>query len=193
MNYETIVTSGDILCYASNRIYSKLIRYFTRGYREKPTLVTHCAILVVKNKEEDVAKNCDVIEALATHGVVKRPFVKGYSEDELKNCYLLHPKNLTSADREKIVRYAKLQIGKPYGFMKIFAQAIDGTLAKILRRRQIHYAKRLFRMEQFPICSYLVAKSYAHAGLDFGVKSDYATPDDIMDYAVDHIDIYSIF
>lgn len=181
------VELGDILCYSSKGLIGKAIKYFTRGYRETPTDITHCGIFV----NEGGIKNVNIVEAIAGKGVTYRQFFSAY-KDDLSNCFVLKPFNLTHSQRMTITKEAFKYIGSPYGYMKIAVQAVDGTLAKLLKKKRIVFAERIFTSEKFPICSFLVAHCYKAVGLDFGLKDDYATPDDIWDFACNNPKLYEI-
>lgn len=182
------IKKGDILGYAGGSWISKVVRWFEKGYNEKPSFLSHCGIFISDTND---LSNALVIEALMPAGVVVRGFLNSY-KDDLKNCYILRPKNISQEQRETIVRTAKLFLGDKYGVAKIIPHAIDGLLAKVLRKRDFRFFRNLCQIDDFPICSYLVARSYAEADLDFGIKYSFATPDDIWDFAETNKDKYSI-
>ncbi len=45
-------------------------------------------------------------------------------------------------------------------------------------------------MDDYPICSWLVAHAFACAGKDFGCEAGAATPDDIWDFVTTNADKY---
>ena len=69
--------------------------------------------------------------------------------------------------------------GKKYGYFKIVAHALD----KFIGGR--YFFRRLCFMDNYPICSWLVAHVYSQlSGLQhyFGVPNNACQPDDIEDF-----------
>lgn len=181
------INKADILCYSGNNFIAKSIKWFTEGYKETPTIISHCGLFANSGDLEQV----DIIEALFPKGVVKRNFMKNYKND-LENCYILTPLNINISQRDKIVESATTYLNHPYGTLKLIPHAFDGLLGKIIKKRNVVFFKRLCFVKTLPICSSLVAIAYKSVGLDFGIKEQYATPDDIWDFAVNNTDKYKI-
>lgn len=182
------VRTGDILVYSGGSFIAKSIKWFERGYREEPSIASHAGIFSGDGVLGEA--HIFIIEALPPK-VVKRDFLTAYRND-LKNCYFLQPIGIHRSTRMKIVNEASKLVGLPYGMTKIFANAVDGLFAKLLKKKNFYGIRRFFRLPAFPICSYLVAHAYKKAGLDFGMKDYYATPDDILDFAFSHPEKYRV-
>ena len=66
-----------------------------------------------------------------------------------------------------------------YGYGKMFLYLLDWVLLGK------YVFRRLGRMDNYPICSWLVAHRYQKAGKRFGRPAGAATPDDIWDLVTD--------
>lgn len=181
------IVKGDIFCYNSKSSIGKIIKWAEQGYSEAPSIVAHTGIFVDDGELTEV----NVIEALFPKGVVERPFWENY-KDTLDRVYVLKPKNICKNKRDIIVNYCKNQVGKPYGTLKLLPHLADGVIAKVLHKRDVRFFRKLIGKNNFPICSFLVANAYAQVGLDFGITSNMATPDDILDFALSHPQKYSV-
>ena len=83
-----------------------------------------------------------------------------------------------------VVAKAESYVGRRYGYLKILAHWADWLL------QGAYVFRRLTKEDRYPICSWLVAHSFAAAGKHFGVEPGAATPDDIWDFVVAHPDVY---
>ena len=178
---------GDILGYSGMGILGKTIKWFEKGYHETPSVLSHCGLFA----NEGSPKNVNIIEALFPKGVTYRRFWHA-SKDDLPYCYILKPLNLNIKLRLLVIRVSMQYVGDPYGTLKIIPHALDGLMAKAFRKRDFRLFRTLCKIDTFPICSYLVAKSYAILDLDFGIQGSMATPDDIWDFALQNPDKYEI-
>lgn len=154
---------GDIILVSGKGWMSKAICKLTRSPGEAPTTISHVGIAV---------DNWDLVEALTT-GVQRRSFLSSYKEGQAQ---VYRPLNIPREDRLRMARAARAYVGDCYGWGKIIMQTLDGLLggARVFRR--------LCFVNNFPICSYLVAQVYGGQGYSFGVASEYTTPDDIADF-----------
>ena len=109
------------------------------------------------------------LDALASDGVVVRNFSDAYPETSL--VAVARAVNISVEQRMRIARVARSYEGRKYGHVKI-------ALHLLGLRRFIEKDKR-------PICSQVWAKGYSSAGLNFGVKPNKATPDDMSDFIID--------
>ena len=178
---------GDMLGYSSPKFIGRMVRKFTRGYREAPSVLSHVGVFV----NEGAIKNVNLAEALFPKGVVCRRFAEAYTD--LENCYLIKPLNITQDQRLEISKYVINQVNKPYGTAKVLAHGADGVAAWICRKKDVFFFRKIFRSDRFPMCSFLGAHAYRQAGLDFGQKDDYLNPDEIWDYALDHPKRYGVW
>jgi RimJ/RimL family protein N-acetyltransferase len=152
-----MLREADIVMVRGKSWASRLIAELTRSPGEAPTRVTHVALCIAPD---------EIIEA--QWGGVRR--CRYYGGD------VYRPINLKREERKKIAAYAKRYDGARYGYGKIVLHALDGLLGGIYFFRRLAFVKR------WPICSWLVAESYASEGYMFGVPTGAATPDDIDDF-----------
>lgn len=93
---------------------------------------------------------------------------------------IFRPLHLTPAERAVIVQTALRYVGKEYSYFKILPHLMDWVL------QGAYVFRRLGGINDYPICSWLVAQAYAKAGETFGVPPGAASPDDIWDYVTAH-------
>ena len=105
--------------------------------------------------------------------VQEHPLVDQYGKDLKIDLCVFRPLNLAQVQRLQIVYTAKQFVGDTYGYAKLLAQVGDSCLGGG------YFFRRLCRLDKYPICSYVVGKAFAAAGLDFGVTYHAVTPDDI--------------
>ena len=165
---------GDIVLTQGHTFVSSAIRFCTRGLGESRTQVNHVAIVVAEGSPPAEAT---IIEAL--HEVKRHSTRKGYGNGR-SDVAIYRPTSLTEDEKETIVKAAKAYHGKSYGYGKIILHVLDSLLLGFFVFR------KLARVDEEPICSWLVAHSYNAAGTDFGVSARAATPDDIWDFVKNH-------
>ena len=156
---------GDIVFERSESRLGRAIRWFTRRPGEPETWANHVGL---------VLKPGWIIEALWS--VVISRFVPGPSFE------VWRMRDLAPVQRVAITDWASLYKDRRYGLLKIIAHAVDAFITK-LRGREAYLIRRFCRMDRYPICSWLVAWSYLKgAGIEFGVRPEFASPDDIHDF-----------
>ena len=160
----------DIVMTAGSGFLSRAIRVFTRQIGESPTKVNHVGIVVTKSRHLGDAV---IVEALWK--VRRHPLEMRYGSGE-SDVAIYRPLNLTDQEKDIIVAAASSYEGRSYGILKIFLHLLDSLLLGI------YLFRRLGCMDDYPICSWLVAYSFAKAEKDFGVDPGAATPDDIWDF-----------
>lgn len=158
---------GDIVLVRGQAFFSRLIRIFTRAEGEPPTVVNHVGIMVT---------SADIVESLST--TVRRDLVKVYQGGN--RIYIVRKNNLGEIGQQAVVKKAVGYVGKRYGWLKIVAHGLDRL---IFRGRYV--VRRLAVMDNYPICSWVVAWAYWEAGVVFGVPPNAATPDDIWDWVME--------
>jgi len=169
--------SGDVLLTRSRGLVGWAIATFTRHVGESRTKVTHTGIVVVGGPPRDVV----VVEALSK---VKRHRLWERYADSGKDVAVFRPLNLSDDQIAMVVAKAESYVGRRYGYLKILAHWADWLL------QGAYVFRRLTKEDRYPICSWLVAHSFAAAGKHFGVEPGAATPDDIWDFVVAHPDVY---
>lgn len=166
---ELILQPGDIVFFRGSGLRAKLIRWASRARGETKTIVNHVGIMV---------SNTEIVESQSR--TIQHSFIlpsTGY--------WIYRKKDWTQEQRTTgtpypcniVVSKALEYVGRKYGWEKIVAHAIDYLIF------QNHYImRRLCFIDKYPICSWVVAFSYAKVGYRFGVNPQIATPDDIWDW-----------
>lgn len=160
---------GDIFLTRGNSFVSKAIRWFSRSTGESRTMVNHCG-LVVADGDVDAA---EIIEALTT---VKRRRLSVYSRSKSTQIAAYRPLNASPEQIDTITSRALSYEHRKYGYLKLVAHALDRLLGGV------YLFRRVASVDWYPICSWVVAASYADAGFNFGVPAGAADPDDIWDF-----------
>lgn len=153
---------ADVVLFDGTSRFAHLIRAFSKPAEK--VRATHAALGV---------DHGIVVEAV-TRGVVQRAFPL---QADTLNVRVYRPLTLSANDRDAIAAIGRSYVGRPYGWGKVALHAVG--------------LQRFSFMDQYPVCSWVVAASYAKAcGLWFGVPVRTATPDDIDDYVRERTDRY---
>ena len=169
---------ADIFLTQGTGFISRAIRVFTRSVGESRTRVNHVGLIVTPGTlRESVA-----VEALSK--VVRRKLWDGYGPPSTTKVAVYRPMNLTEAELDRIVEAAESYVGRDYGYLKVAAHLADWALMGA------YVFRRLARMDDYPICSWLVAHCYEKVDKTFDVAPGAASPDDIWDFIVSHPEIY---
>jgi len=169
----------DIVLTAGQGIVSRAIRLLTRQIGESRTKVNHVGIVVEKSCQ---LRNAVIVEAL--HKVRRHPLERRYGSGQ-DDVAIYRPMNLTHQEKQIVVSAANSYVGRSYGYLKIILHLLDSLLLGT------YLFRRLGCMDDYPICSWLVAYSYAKAGKEFGVDPGAATPDDIWDFVTKQAGTYT--
>jgi len=170
---------ADVLVTRGTGSLAKAIRFFTRGLGEKRTMVNHVGVIV----EGGALDEAWVTEALWK--VVKRRLVEGYGAEGSSEVGIFRPTNLTEREIQTIVEAANSYVGRKYGVLKLVTHLADWVL------QGAYVFRRLTNDDRYPICSWLVACSFAKAGKNFGVAPGAAQPDDIWDFCTTENEKYT--
>ena len=157
--------TADIILVRSNTLIGKLIRFFSQPIGKKPAKVNHVALM---------RYNGTVIEAL------DRVRVTDLSDKIGQDVAVYRVKSLTPVQREIVSTEAIAHLGQKYGYLKIVAHLLDWCLFGA------YFFRRIARMPNYPICSWLVADAYKEVQWDFGVPMAAAEPDDIWVHIQNH-------
>jgi len=158
---------------------SRAIRLFTRVVGESRTKVNHVGVIVT----EGDLRTAIAVEALTK--VKRHKLWKRYGPPSSSEVAIYRATNLSEDEIETITKAAESYVGRRYGYLKLLAHLADWFL------QGAYVFRRLARMDKYPICSWLVAHSFAKAGKHFGVPPGAASPDDIWDFIQGHQDIYT--
>ena len=170
---SVVLKPGDIFLTRGRGFISRAIRFFTRGIGEKRTKVNHVGLVV----EGEDLQNAVVVEALRR--VKRHTLWSQYGPPKKDAVAIYRALNLTQEEVDKIVATAERQVGKKYGYLKILVHFLDWLLLGA------YVFRRLVPDNKYPICSWVVAHSFAKAGKNFDVEPGAATPDDIWDFVAE--------
>lgn len=170
---------GDIFLTKGDSFVSRAIRFFSRSGGESRTQANHTGLVTAGGSENSAV----IVEALTK---VKRRRMSSYSRSENTQVAIYRAKNISPEQIETIVARAEGYVGDTYGYLKIAAHFGDWCLGGR------YFFRRIVSMDKYPICSWVVAQSYADAGFNFGVPAGMADPDDIMDFCVANPDKYEV-
>ena len=171
---------ADIFMTRSQGIGSWLIRFFTRTGGESESQVSHVGIVVEGGPLEKAA----IVESRGR--TRRRLFFRRYGMKRKYDVAIFRPLHLAPEKRAIIVRAALDYVGKEYSYFKILLHLLDWML------QGAYIFRRLGGINDYPICSWLVAHAFAKAGETFGVEPDAADPDDIWDFINAHPEKYRI-
>ncbi len=171
--------TADIVFFRGKSWISRQIRNFSRTGGEARTKANHVGIVVAPGTE----RTAIVVEAVST---VKIHALGAAHLDTNEDVAVARPINLSTDKRGYIALEAARFINRKYGYIKILLHAMD----RVLGGR--YFFRRLGRLKRYPICSYLVAQSFATIGKDFGVSVGHAQPDDIWDFVESNPDKYTV-
>lgn len=163
---------GDIICVTSHTLFGKSIRFFSKSPKEFSSIVNHVGLIV---SDSNTLGDAIVIESL--NKVKRHTMRESYSK---RNCdiYIFRAIDITPEEIDKIIEKANSYVGDKYGYLKIVTHTLDWFIGGA------YVFRRLTNSDNYPICSWLVAHSYAVVGKTFGVDAGAATPDDIFDFCV---------
>ena len=169
------IQAGDILAIRGKGWLSRQILKATGN------TVSHVGLVLA---EGAVSGSAFVIEALSR---VKTDTLSQSIADAEK-AYILSPLNLTDEQRQKITDTAAGFSTRSYGYFDIGLQWLDAVFGSRWFTDHLGWG-----LNDHPICSYVVAASYASIGLTFGkVQNDSITPADIYKFAVSNPTKYSV-
>lgn len=164
----------DVFVSRGPSLMARGIQWATRERGESPTHASHAGVIVSSGPWRDVYS----IEALER--VVFHRWGDKYARGHWVEVY--RPRNLTDDQRATILHYLHGRVGDRYGYAKIGLH--------LLRKLTGWEWPLRHPVDRWPICSYLVARAFREAGLDFGVHEGMATPDDIHDFCARRADLY---
>lgn len=161
---------GDVGFSRGTAWYASAIRFFTRGRKEPPTYTNHTFGAALGGWR--------IGEALATVRIVPVSEWPMPAEWEIwRHLYL------SWEQRVGIAGYVEQREGRVYGGPKILAHLADCLVTKISGRPSVNLFRRLCRIKEYPICSWLWGWAYVHNQVRLSrVNARYAAPDDQHDW-----------
>ncbi|MCA0445326.1 MAG: hypothetical protein LCH54_03760 [Bacteroidetes bacterium] len=166
---DTTLQPCDIIHVRANTLLGKLIRFFSKEKDGKPSWASHTAMVL-----EVEGNQVQIIEALATikiHPI--EDLIKSGNVFKIDRISL----GLTWGQQLIITTIARKYEGRKYGYPAIVAHFADWLLGGR------YLVRKWMKMENYPICSWLVAHSYLKgAGIRLTAYPEGAQPDDIMEF-----------
>ena len=164
--------AGDIVLTRGRAWVSGVIRRLTQSRGETITLANHVGVLV---SGADRLADAVIVEAQLR---VMRHRVGAQYRILSDSLAVFRPVTLTPNEIEAVKVKAVSYVGRRYGVVKLVLHLGDWCLGGR------YILRRLGALDEYPICSYLVAAAFAAIGKDFGVSERAASPDDIWDFCV---------
>lgn len=160
---------GDVFLTQGSSFVSRAIRFLTRDKGESRTEVNHVGVVTAHGSE----RTATIVEASSK--VVRRR-MESYFGSKNTKVAIYRYSLLNDIEERQVVRAANDYVGAKYGYLKIVAHFLDWCLGGV------YFFRRFAQMDNYPICSWLVAYAYQDAGLGFGIEANAASPDDIWDW-----------
>ncbi len=170
----------DVFLTCSRSLLGRAIRFATRGIGESRSMVNHVGIIVETGSPDEAVG----LEALST--VKRHRLWNQYGPGSSSDVAVYRPLNLTVEEKTIIIAAAEEYVGRTYGYLKIAAHLLDWLFFGV------YFFRRLARMDDYPICSWLVAHSFEAAGKNFGLPPGKASPDDIWDFVITNPEKYRV-
>lgn len=171
------IRTGSILFVRRKSRLSRLIAWFTRGHGEEPTLATHVDLFLMPG----------IICGI--NGDKRRPYVRPWENlrDELDRekaeWAIMNPRLIWTEGQERRLRglVRRLREEARYSYAELILQAVDGILARLLRKRQVVLARKLGGLwEKGLICSGFATFCYCRIRGELCDLS-YSDPDTLLD------------
>jgi hypothetical protein len=150
---------------------SRAIRWASRAKGEPSTYANHVGGFVGGG---------EVVEALWR--TVQHPFTEMSGPLQV-----WRNRGLTDWDRARVATKARGYVGEAYGGAKIVTHLGDALLSKVFGGSPFFF-RRLAHRDDYPICSWVWAWSFAEIGYSFGLPPEAAQPDDMHDWCAAHPD-----
>lgn len=173
-----ILRPGDTVLTRGKSWVSASIRFFTRGIGEPRTKVNHVGIVT----EGGPIETALITEAVRK--VTKRPLWATYAPQG-DSVAIYRRRHLPIEDRRMIARKADSYVGRSYGYLKIAAHVVDYFLLGAF------VARRLCRMENYPMCAWHWGAAFAAAGIKIAPVEE-LSPDHIWDHVNGHPDEWEL-
>jgi len=162
------------------RIFSGLNDLITK---DEPTFVNHVAVI---SKADYMADKPDLRLMEAIFPKFTENPLKKYDDGET-GVVIIRDITNTDLDNLHVLTWIRAKyIGKFYNVPAIVGQLTDSIIGFILRKRFILFSK--MNLLKLPICSRAIAMADSKVlDKNFGVNSAAASPDDMLDFYMDHL------
>ena len=177
------VQAGDVGFTRGTGLFQQAIRYATRGPGEEPTWTNHSLMFTTAGAvgPAEPHRQARAIEALAR--VEENPWYARHRHETGYTIMVYRPTFLSPESMARLVETARAHIGERYGWWKLGAHLLDRIFFEDKKT-----VSNLLRIDDRPICSYLVARAYEIAGHPhaFGpIEARAQDPDEMMDHVDD--------
>lgn len=174
---------GDIFLTRSYSLLGRAIRYFERSKGESPSKVNHTGLVVGSNFGNPI-----IVEALSRVRLIS--LLDGYGNTGV-DVWVYRHRDMSEAKAHKMREFAFGQVGRSYGFLKLFGHLGDWALTRLRfwSKHDVYFVRRLCRLEKYPICSWLVGYAletvniFVNDSENNAISPRILTPDDIWDDA----------
>lgn len=167
------ILPGDLIFVRGKSIVSHLIRWAERRRGEKESWASHIC---------GIGLGINVVEALSR--VVSTKLLRWTLKNRTSDYEIWRKTDLTPDLRLRVAKSAEKYIGRKYGVLKIlFGHLPDALISKILGKDKFWF-RRICRMKDYPICSWVWAWAYWQIGYVFGTPPAYASPDTMRDHVI---------
>lgn len=165
-----ILKPGDVILTRGQTLIAQAILLGETEPGESKTIVNHAGIISVGG----TAQQARVIESLA-RGTVERP-LSAYRRADADSVAIYRLQPLTDDQASAIVAVARRYVGRPYGWLRILADAGDWILGSRW------FFRGMVPARVAPVCSGVVACAYNAIGYRFhDIDPAMVQPDDIWD------------
>lgn len=172
--------AGDVVCTRGSGFVSKAIRFFTRTIGESRTRVNHTAI-VTHGGGLKYARIAEALSRVRWHGLWWK-----YAHTGTK-LWIFRHRGLSDDDKTTLTNTALSMVGRKYGYLKIAAHVADYLLLGA------YVFRRLARMKNYPICSYLDGYCFFKIGVELGGHYTEISPDHIYDHCTKSDDWFLVY
>jgi len=205
--------AGDIILFAStDDAFSNLSRWLMRGEHEAPTYSVHTGQFLDDRRVLEMEAWArirtvgDVLRRRYWHGPFRSlmpPPAWAQFYDLLNRRFRRYRHlwqglwkvrgfevwrftELTSEQRDALTREAMRYVNVRFGFLKLWAHVLDGSISKLLHR-DVFLFRHIDPEDRHPVCSGITAAAYDRAlHYRFGVDPECADPDQISDWVRSH-------
>lgn len=153
---------------------SRAVRFCTRTIGESRTKASHVGI-VVRGGSCETAVVVEALERVKEHRLIDQ-----YGSERGTKVAVYRPLGLSEAEVERVVKAARCYLNRKYGWFQLIGHLLDWGL------QGAYVFRRFTGSDAYPICSWVVASSFAKVKRYFTDPPSAANPDDIHDFLECH-------
>lgn len=171
---------GDVFFTRSTSLLGKLIRWAQTGPKEEKTWTNHTGLVTaagwIKPPNDGRPHTyATVVESLWT--TEEWYWYPNHQEELGSRIRVYRYRHMDRSSLAAVLSTARKFVGAKYGWWKLLVHLADRGLFQD-KKTLTHF----LGIDRRPICSYTVAKSFASAGINFGMHPETADPDEMMDW-----------